>query len=108
MTAADEDNALAPAFATEPQAAAYLGETTHQLYLHRRRGTGPPFVMHGARVRYPIAELQAWAQNLPRFVSRAAAYAADPQRARAAARQRSATSHARKTRWAKGGEDVTA
>ena len=99
MTDADETDALAPAFLTEAQAAQYLDESEHQLYLMRRRGAGPPFTMHGARVRYPVAELVEWARNLPRFVSRAEAYAADPARKRAADRQRIATARARKTRW---------
>ena len=107
MTAADEIDALTPAFMTESQAAAYLGETEHQLYMHRRRGTGPPFVLHGARIRYPIHELVAWAKNLPRFTSRAEAYAANPARARAAARQRAATARARKTRWDKHQDGAT-
>jgi hypothetical protein len=101
------DELLAPAFATESQASAYLGLHPHQLYLHRRRGTGPPFVAHGARVRYPIAELVAWAQNLPRFTSRAEAYVADPERAVAALRQRTSTAKARKTRWRKDAEVAT-
>jgi hypothetical protein len=96
-------DALPPAFLTEGQAAQLLGLTPHQLYLYRcgKKARGPPFVMHGARIRYPVAELQDWARNLPRFVSRAEAYAANPQRARAAARQRTATARARKTRWDK-------
>jgi hypothetical protein len=99
MTAADEDDALAPAFATEAQAAAFLNLTPHELYLRRRRGDGPPFTVFGARVRYPFDALRQWAAELPLFTSRAQAYAADPQRARAAARQRGATARARKTRW---------
>jgi hypothetical protein len=98
------EDLLAPAFATDIQAADYLGLTPHQLYLHRRRGTGPPFVQHGVRTRYPIAELVEWAKNLPRFTSRAQAYVADPERAVSALRQRTATAKARKTRWRKEAE----
>jgi hypothetical protein len=107
MTATDEDHAPAPAFATEAQAAAFLNVTTHELYLRRRRGDGPPFTVFGARVRYPFDALRQWAAELPLFTFRAAAYAADPQRARAAARQRSATARTRKTRWPKTGNATT-
>ena len=65
ITDADETDALAPAFLTEAQAAQYLDESEHQLYLMRRRGAGPPFTMHGARVRYPVAELVEWAPEPP-------------------------------------------
>jgi hypothetical protein len=91
-----------PRFLTEDQAGELLGLHPHQLYLHRRRGGGPPFVMFHARVRYPLAELLEWARNLPRFTSRAEAYVADPMRAEAAQRQRTATAFARKTRWQDG------
>jgi hypothetical protein len=93
------DDAPKPAFWLDEQAAAYLGLTTHQLYLYRRRGGGPPFVQHGVRVRYPIDSVKQWASQLPRFSSRAEAYAHDPQRADGAARQRAATAPARKRRW---------
>jgi hypothetical protein len=99
MIDADEIDAPAPAFLTDNQTAVFLNLTPHELYLMRRRGDGPPFVMFGARVRYPIEGLQGWAQNRPRFTSRAEAYVADPKRARAATRQRAATVRARKTRW---------
>ena len=98
-SAAVLDDALKPAFLTEAQAAQYLNQTEHQLYLKRRNGGGPPFTMHGARVRYPFADLVEWAQNLPRFTSRAEAYVANPKRAEGAQRQRTATARARKTRW---------
>ena len=93
------DDALKPAFLTEAQAAQYLNQSEHQLYLKRRDGGGPPFTMHGARVRYPFADLVEWAQNLPRFTSRAEAYVANPKRAKGAAEQRTATARARETRW---------
>ena len=102
MTDADGTDALAPAFATEAQAAQYLNLTEHELYLRRRRGDGPPFVLHGARVRYPIDALKQWAASLPCFTSRAAAYASNPERGAAAARQRAATARARKNRWPAG------
>jgi hypothetical protein len=95
------DDALSPMFATDEQAAVVAGITTHQLYLLRRRGGGPPFVQHGARIRYPIDSLRAWAAELPRFTSRAEAYAHDPRRARAAAKQRTATAQARRSRHSK-------
>jgi hypothetical protein len=92
------NNALAPMFVTDEQAAVVTGLTTHQLYLYRRRGGGPPFVVHGVRVRYPIDGLRAWAAELPRFSSRAEAYAYDPKRADGAARQRAALIGPRKRR----------
>jgi len=100
------DSALAieAAFLTEGQTATLLNITEHQLYLHRRNGSGPPFVMQGVRIRYPVDALKKWAAALPRFTSIAAAYAADPKRAHAAARQRDATVKARETRWRKGAE----
>ena len=101
MTDADEADALAPAFATEAQAAQYLNLTEHELYLRRRRGDGPPFTLFGARVRYPFDSLQEWARDRPLFTSRAEAYSADPERGAAAARQRAATARARKNRWLK-------
>ena len=91
---------IEPMFLTESQAAAAIGETTHQMYLHRRAGTGPPFV-HGVRIRYPVDALREWAQALPRFTSRAEAYAKYPERADAAARQGGGMVEARKTRWPK-------
>jgi hypothetical protein len=93
--------AIEAAFLTDSQAAEYLNLTSHQLYLHRRSGTGPPFVQHGVRIRYPVDALKQWAAALPRFTSVAAAYAANPKRANAAAHQRAATAKARKTRWRK-------
>jgi hypothetical protein len=96
-----EADALAPAFATEDQAAEYLGETRHQLYLRRRNGTGPKFVLHGARVRYPIAELREWAKSLPRFDTLAEAYAANPKRFAGVVEQRAANAKARAVRWRK-------
>jgi hypothetical protein len=92
-------DALAPAFATEERTAEYLGVTKHELYLRRRRGDGPPFVMHGARIRYPIAELHEWAQSLPRFSTLTEAYAAHPQRAAGVVKQRTANAKARSLRW---------
>ena len=51
---ADAESGIAPAFA-DARAAEYLGRHPHQLYLYRRgkKAEGPPFVMHGTRVRYP-------------------------------------------------------
>lgn len=95
------DPPLAPAFLTEVGAADYLGETSHQLYLRRRRGDGPPFVMHGARVRYPVDDLKRWAAALPRFRSIGEALVANPARAEGARRQRATTAIARKARLAK-------
>lgn len=94
------DDALKPMFATDEQAAILTGLTAHQLYLYRRRGGGPPFVQHGVRVRYPIDGLKTWAAELPRFTSRAEAYAANPKRAAGAAKQLAAVTRSRKTRWA--------
>ena len=99
MTAADEIDALAPAFLNEAESAEYLGLTKHQLYLLRRKGAGPPFVLHGARVRYAVDDLKRWAAALPRFTSIAQALVAYPARAEGARRQRAATARARKTRW---------
>jgi hypothetical protein len=98
---ADSTLTIEAAFLTESQTATLLNITEHQLYLHRRNGSGPPFVMHGVRIRYPVDALKKWAAALPRFTSTAAAYAADPKRAHAAARQRGATAKARETRWRK-------
>ena len=95
---------VAPAFLTDAQAAQFLGLSSHQLYLHRRKGSGPPFVMHGARIRYPIAALRKWAASLPQFVSRAEAYAANPVRAKGAARQRATTAKAHQAKIAKRAE----
>jgi hypothetical protein len=97
---ADAEFEVAPAFLTDAQAAKLLGLTPHQLYLYRRgkKAGGPPFVMHGARVRYPVADLREWAASLPQFVNRAQAYAADPVRAKGAARQRATTARARKAK----------
>ena len=86
----DTDIDVAPAFLTDAQAATFLGISGHQLYLHRRKGSGPPFVLHGARIRYPVAGLREWAASLPTFTSRAQAYAANPaqgQRRREATRR---------------------
>jgi hypothetical protein len=94
------DAPLVPAFLTEAQAAAYVGETVHQLYLRRRRGDGPPFILHGSRVRYAIADLKQWAAALPRFTSYAAALAANPKRAEGAHKQAATSATARKARWA--------
>ena len=91
---------VAPAFLTEAQGATLLGLTPHQLYLFRsgKKPGGPPFVMHGARVRYPVAGLRKWAASLPQFTTRAEAYAANPKRAKGAARQRAGTEQARKAK----------
>jgi hypothetical protein len=97
-SAVSTDDLLKPMFVTDEQAAIVTGLTTHQLYLYRRRGGGPPFVQHGARVRYPIDGLKTWSAELPRFSSRAEAYAANPQRALAASKQGVAIAQARETR----------
>ena len=96
-----------PAFLTEDQAAKLLGLHPHQLYLFRcgKKPGGPPFVMHGARVRYPVAGLRKWAASLPHFTTRAEAYAANPKRAKGAARQRAATAEARKAKIEKRSAD---
>jgi predicted DNA-binding transcriptional regulator AlpA len=94
-------DALAPALLTEKQAAAYVGETPHQLYKRRSKGTGPPFVMFGARVRYRPHELKQWVAELPTFTSRAEALVANPARADGARRQRATTAQARQARQAK-------
>ena len=60
--------------------------------------------MHGARIRYPVAGLRKWAASLPQFATRAEAYAANPQRAKGAARQRAGTEHARKAKIVKRAE----
>jgi hypothetical protein len=103
---ADAELSVAPAFLTDAQAAQFLGITPHQLYLFRRgkKPGGPPFVLHGARIRYPVADLRAWAASLPRFATRAEAYAANPARAKGAARQRAGSAHARKTKIKKRAE----
>src|SRR5271165_3957747 len=87
-SAAELSDALAPAVLNEQQAAAYAGLTAHQLYLHRKKGTGPPFVMHGARIRYRFDELKRWVAALPSFTSIAQALVANPKRAEGASRQR--------------------
>jgi hypothetical protein len=97
----DSAPVIEPAFLTESQVADYLGVHPHQLYLHRRRGTGPKFVVHGIRVRYPIDVVREWAAQLPRFASTAAAYAKHPKRAKAAAKQSAGSVVGRKTRWSK-------
>ena len=96
----ESEASLAPAFLTDARAAEYLGISPHQLYLYRRgkKPGGPPFIMHGARVRYPVAGLHKWAASLPRFATTAQAYAANPQRAKGAARQRATTAQARKAK----------
>ena len=96
---ASGDDALKPAFWLPEQTAAYLGVTEHQLYLYRKNGGGPPFVQHGVRTRYAPDDVKQWAAELPRFASRAEAYAHNPKRAEGAARQRAATARARKRRW---------
>ena len=103
----DADFDVAPAFYTEAQAATFLGLTPHQLYLYRRgkKSGGPAFVMHGARIRYPVAGLKKWAAALPQFSTRAEAYAANPKRAKGAARQRAGTAHARKAKLGKRAEN---
>jgi hypothetical protein len=96
-----ESDALAPAFLNEAGAADYLAITAHQLYLARRKGTGPPFVMHGARVRYRVDDLKRWAAALPSFTSVAEALVANPARAEGARRQRATTAIARKAKQLK-------
>ena len=100
-SAAEPSDALPPAFLTEPQAADFLGITAHQLYLQRRKGAGPPFVLHGARVRYPVDDLKRWAAALPRFTSIAQALVANPVRADGARPQGATTAVARRARWDK-------
>lgn len=97
---------IAPAFLTPTQAAEYLGITPHQLYLFRcgKKPDGPVFTMHCARVRYPTDALAQWAAALPRFGSRAEAYAANPARAKGAARQRATTAKARQAKIEKRAE----
>jgi hypothetical protein len=104
----ETDFEVAPAFLTDKQAAQLLGLTPHQLYLYRRgkKPGGPPFVLHGARVRYPVAGLRVWAASLPQFTNRAQAYAANPQRANGAARQRATTAQARKAKIEKRAEEA--
>lgn len=94
---------VAPAFLTDAQAAKLLGLTPHQLYLYRagKKSGGPPFVQHGVRIRYPVAGLKQWAASLPQFTTRAEAYAANPKRAKGAARQRATTEQARKAKIVK-------
>jgi hypothetical protein len=99
--AAELSDALAPALLTEKQAAAYVGETPHQLYIRRRKGTGPPFVMFGVRARYRPHELKQWVAELPSYTSRSEALASNPARAQGAARQRATTAQAREARLAK-------
>ena len=103
---ADAEFEVEPAFLPEPGAAEYLGLTPHQLYLYRRgkKPEGPPFVLFGARIRYPVDGLRKWAASLPRFVNIAQAYAANPPRAKGAARQRATTARARKAKVEKRAE----
>jgi predicted site-specific integrase-resolvase len=57
--------------ATEPRheyvdtrrAAAHLGIKFHTMNCWRSRGEGPPFCRIGGRVRYRIADLDAWAER---------------------------------------------
>ena len=101
MTAADEDDPLAPAFATEAQAAAYLGETDASalsasparhgpaVRLTRRPGPIPD------RRTFSVGEESA-ALYLPRRSLRRRS-ATRPRRRTATG----ATARARKTRWDK-------
>jgi hypothetical protein len=96
------DAFVAPAFLTEEQAAEYLNLNPHQLYLYRRKkGTGPPFVMHGVRVRYRFDDLKRWAAALPSFTSYAAVLASNPARAKRARKQAATSAQAREVRLAK-------
>jgi hypothetical protein len=99
-------DAIVPAFLTEEQAATYVGESAHQFYVRRRKGTGPPFVMHGVRVRYPIDDLKRWAAALPRYTSRAQALVANPKRAAAARRQAATSPIARAAKRAKSNQSA--
>jgi hypothetical protein len=106
-SAAPESDSVATAVLNEQQAAAYAGLTAHQLYLHRKKGTGPPFVMHGARIRYRFDDLKRWVAELPSFTSIAQALVANPARAEGARRQRATTAIARKARWDKHQDSAT-
>jgi hypothetical protein len=100
-SAAEPSDAFAPAVLTEAQAAVYVGETPHQLAVRRRKGTAPPFIMHGVRVRYPLDDLKQWLAQRPRFTSRAAALVANPARAKSARKQAATSAQAREARWPK-------
>ena len=49
-----------PALLTTPEAAAHLRLRVRTLETWRRLGKGPPFLKLGTKVRYPIADLEAW------------------------------------------------
>ena len=53
---------------------------------------GPPFVQHGARIRYPVDDLKQWAASLPRFTSIAQGSSPTPHGPRALP-QRATTAH---------------
>lgn len=46
-----------------PQAAAYLGIKVSTMNCWRSRREGPPFCKIGGRVRYRVADLDAWAEG---------------------------------------------
>ena len=96
---------VAPAFLTDTQAAQFLGLSSHQLYLLRAAKAPADrrsFCMaRGSDIRSPPAQ---WAASLPQFVSRAEAYAANPVRAKGAARQRATTAKARQAKIEKRAE----
>lgn len=60
-----------PIWLTTAEAARVLrvGKSTLEKMRHFRR-PGPPFIRHGARVRYPVADLRAWAASQAREASR--------------------------------------
>ena len=96
----ESEASLAPAFLTDAQAAEYLGISPHQLYLYRRgkKPGGPPFIMHGARVPLSGRRPAQVGRIAAAVRHHAQAYAANPQRAKGAARQRATTAQARKAK----------
>jgi hypothetical protein len=92
-------NAGLARFLTEEQAADHLNLPKYELARRRRFGGGPPFVLWGVRVRYPLADLIEWEQSLPRFATMAEVYAADRRRADEAERRRASLAGVRNKKW---------
>jgi hypothetical protein len=78
---------IQPLFLDEEAAAAKLGWTLSELRRSRRvTKDGPPFVMHGQKVRYGVADLERYAAGIKRFTSQADVLTVNPKRAETVAR----------------------
>lgn len=69
----NENERTIPTKLLSPAAVAdLLGIKPQSLRLRRMRGQGPPFIRLSdsptARVAYPVADLEAWLANRPRFI----------------------------------------